>query len=45
MYTKYKDLGLVSCIKFKILKWARHVQRLPLDRIAKKALKAEFTGN
>jgi len=45
MYTKYKDLGLISCTKFKKLKWAGRVQRLPLDRIAEKALKAEFTGN
>ena len=42
---EYKDLDLVSCIKFKRLQWAGHVQRLPLDCIPKKALKAEFTGN
>jgi hypothetical protein len=45
LYREYKDLDLVSCIKFKRLQWAGHVQRLPLDHIPKKALKAEFTGN
>jgi hypothetical protein len=39
------NLDLVSCIKFKRLQWAGHVQRLPLDCVPKKAMKAEFTGN
>jgi hypothetical protein len=34
----------ISCIKFKRLHWAGHVQRLPLYRIPKKAMKAQFTG-
>jgi hypothetical protein len=40
---EYKDL--VSCIKFKRLQCAGHIQGFPLDHLPKKALKAEFTGN
>jgi hypothetical protein len=45
LYREYKELYLVSCIKFKSLEWAGHVLKLPLDRIRKKVLKSEFTGN
>jgi hypothetical protein len=44
-YREYKDLDLVSCIKFQRLQWAGQVQRLPLNCIPRKALKAEFNGN
>jgi hypothetical protein len=36
LYGEYKDFHLVSCIKFKRLQWAAHVQRFPLDCIPKK---------
>jgi len=32
-------------MKVKILQWAGHVKRFPLDCIPKKAMKPEFTGN
>jgi hypothetical protein len=31
LYELYKDVDLVTFIKFRILQWAGHVQRLPLD--------------
>jgi hypothetical protein len=34
LYREYKDLDIVSCLKFKRLQWAEHVQRLPLDHIS-----------
>jgi hypothetical protein len=45
LYREYKDFDLVSGFKFKRLQWAGHVQRLPLNHIPKKALKAAFTSN
>jgi hypothetical protein len=45
LYELYKDVDLVTLIKLKRLQWAGHVQRLPLDRIPKKALRAKFTGS
>jgi hypothetical protein len=45
LYELYKDVDLVTFIKLKRLQWAGHVQRLPLDRIPKKALRAKFTGS
>jgi hypothetical protein len=44
LYELYEDLDLVTFVKLKRLQWAGHVQRLPLDRIPKKALGATFTG-
>jgi len=44
-HREYNGLDLVLCIKFKRLQWAGHVQRLPLNHIPKKAMKAEFTGS
>jgi hypothetical protein len=44
-FIHYKELDLVSCIKFKRLQWAGHVERLPVSHLPRKALKAEFTGN
>jgi hypothetical protein len=43
LYELYEDLDLVTFVKLKRLQWAGHVQRLPLDRIPKKALGATFT--
>jgi hypothetical protein len=37
-YELYKDVDLVTFTKLKRLQWAGHIQRLPLDRIPKKAL-------
>jgi len=45
LYAEYKDLYLATHIKFKRLRCTGLVQRLPLDRIPKRALKAEFTGS
>jgi hypothetical protein len=45
LYELYKDVDLLTFIKLKRLQWAGHVQRLPLDRIPKKALRAKFTGS
>jgi hypothetical protein len=39
---EYKALHLVSCIKFKRQQWPGHVQRLSVDLIPNKALKAEW---
>jgi hypothetical protein len=44
-YELYKDVDLVTFTKLKRLQWAGHIQRLPLDRIPKKALRAKFTGS
>jgi hypothetical protein len=43
LHKEYTDLDLVSCIKFKTLQWAGHVQRFPLNCTPRKAVKAEFT--
>jgi hypothetical protein len=45
LYELYKDADLVTFIKLKRLQWAGHVQRLPLDQIPKKALRAKFTSS
>jgi hypothetical protein len=45
LYKLYKEVDLVTFIKLKRLQWAGHVQRLSLDRIPKKALRAKFTGS
>jgi hypothetical protein len=45
LYELYKDVDLVTFIKLKRLQWAGHVQRLTLDRIPEKALRAKFTGS
>jgi hypothetical protein len=45
LYELHKDVDLVTFIKLKRLQWAGHVQRLPLDRIPKKVLRAKFTSS
>jgi hypothetical protein len=45
LYELYKDVDLVIFIELKTLQWAGHVQRLSLDRIPKKALRAKFTAS
>jgi hypothetical protein len=45
LYELYKDVDLVTFIKLKRLQWAGHIQRLRLDRIPKKAVRAKFSGS
>jgi hypothetical protein len=45
LYELYKDVDFVTFIKLKRLQWAGHIQRLPLDRIPKKALRAKLIGS
>jgi hypothetical protein len=40
LYKAHKELDLLTFIKVKRFQSARHVQRLPLDRIPKKSLRA-----
>jgi len=40
-----ENIKILTCMKFKRLQWAGHVQRFPLDCVPKKAMKPEFTGN
>jgi hypothetical protein len=45
LYELYKDVDFVTFIKLKGLQWAGHLQRLPLDRIPKKALRAKLISS